>query len=307
MASVQNTAPVKKSGLSRKYKEWIWAYIFIAPTVIGLFMFLIGPIFFSLYISMTRWDNINPPEFIGLANYVRMLTDSMLHLEIRNTLLFALFIVPFTVAVPLFIAVLLSIKAPWIGFFRTLIFLPWITSAIAAAMVWQNMFNDRFGMINGLLRNLGLPVVGWLSSPNTVFGIVVAMSVWTAMGYYAIIYLVGLKNLPASFHEAAAIDGANRFQTFFKITVPLLTPQIFFVLTMTAIASFQMFDAILVFGLHSHIRDGIRTVSFGIFDRGFNFAQMGYASANAIVLLLMILAVTLMNFIFQKYWVHYDN
>ena len=307
ISQTQDATPVKKPILSRKHKEWIWGYVFIAPTVVGLFVFLIGPIFFSFYISMSRWDNLNPPQFIGFDNYIRMFTDSMLHLEIRNTLLFAVFIVPFTVIMPLLVAVMLSVKAKWIGFFRVCLFLPWVTSGIAAAMVWQNMFMDRFGMVNGFLRRLGIPVVGWLSSPHTVFGIVVAMSVWAALGYYAIIYLVGLKNLPASYNEAAAIDGANKMQVFFKITIPLLTPQIFFVLTMTAIGAFQMFDAILVFGANPHIRDGIRTVAFGIFDRGFNFQQMGYASANAIVLLIMIMAVTLLNFVFQKFWVHYDN
>jgi multiple sugar transport system permease protein len=169
------------------------------------------------------------------------------------------------------------------------------------------MFNNRFGMINGWLRSLGLPVQPWLTEPQLVFTIIVMMAVWGGMGYYSIIYLVGLKNLPSSYHEAAEIDGANKLQILFRITIPLLTPQIFFVLTMSCIGTFQMFEAILVFGGAAHIRDGIRTVAFGIFERGFTFHQMGYASSNALVLLVMILMVTFLNFIMQKYWVHYDN
>ena len=293
--------------LSRKHRDWLWAYVFIAPTVIGLLLFLIGPIFFSFYISFTNWDNITTPTFAGLSNYTRMLTDSMVHAEVVNTLLFALLIVPFTVAFSLLVACLLTVKVPGIGFFRVAIFLPYVTLPIASALVWQNMFNNRFGMINGILRMMGIPVVDWLGQPGMVFAIVVAMTTWGAMGYYGIILLVGLKNLPASYHEAALIDGANRFQVFFKVTIPLLTPQLFFVVTIATIGAFQMFDAILVFGHSVFIRDGIRTLAFGIFERGFTFQQMGYASANAILLLVMILIVTILNFIFQKYWVHYDN
>jgi len=292
--------------LTKKHSDYLWAYIFIAPTVIGLLLFLIGPIFYAFYISLTRWDNLNPPVFIGIDNYIRMFSDPQVIGEVWRTLLFAAFIVPLTVAVSLLVAYLLNMKIPAIGFFRINIFLPYITLPVASAMVWQSMFNTRFGMINGFLRMMELPVVDWLGDTSSVFGIIVAMTVWAGMGYYSIILLVGMKNIPKTYYEAALIDGANRLQLFFKVTLPLLTPQIFFVVTICTIAAFQMFDAILVFGQSVIIRDGIRTLSFGIYERGFTFHMMGYASANAMILLVMIMIVTVMNFILQKFWVHYE-
>jgi len=296
-----------KNGFTRKHRDYFWAYSFIAPTVIGLMLFLIGPIIFSFYISLTSWDNLNPPVFIGLANYIRMFSDGQVQAEVINTLAFAAFIVPVTLVFSLMIAVFLNMKIPAVGIFRVAMFLPYVTLPVASAIVWQNMFNTRFGMINGFLRMMELPVVDWLGQPGSVFGIIVAMSVWAGMGYYSIILLVGLKNLPTSYQEAARIDGANRVQAFFRVTLPLLTPQLFFVVTVCSIAAFQMFDAILVFGQAITTRDEIRTMSFGIYERGFTFHQMGYAAANATLLLVMILGVTVLNFVMQKFWVHYDN
>ena len=293
--------------VSRKYKDWMWAYIFIAPTVLGILLFTIGPIFFAFYISLTRWNNITPPEFIGLQNYARMLTDEIFRTEIRNTFLYVLVSVPLTIASSLLVAVMLTQKLPALGFFRTVIFIPYVTLPAAAAMVWENMFNNRFGMINGFLRALGIPVVDWFGTSDRVMGIIIALAVWASIGYFGIILMVGIKNIPASFIEAARIDGATPAQSFFRITIPLLTPQIFFVTTICMIMAFGMFDAIFVFGRGSVIvRDGIRTMAFGIYERGFTLQQMGYAAANAVVLLVIIMSITIIQFISQKYWVHYE-
>jgi len=296
-----------RRGLSRKHRDYIWAYLFIAPTVGGILLFLIGPMIYSFFMSLTAWNVITDPVFIGFDNYIRMFNDNLVRMELVNTLLFALFIVPFNLVFALLIAVLLNRKIRGIGGFRIAMFLPYITLPVASAVVWQHMFNNRFGMINGVLRMLDIPVVDWLGGSGTVFTIIVAMTVWASMGYFSIILLVGLKNMPISYHEAAKIDGASSGQTFFKITLPLLTPQIFFVVIMSAIGAFQMFDAILIFGRSIHIRDGIRTLTYGIYERAFLFHQMGYATANAVVLFTLIMLVTIMNFAFQKFWVHYDN
>ena len=302
-----DTQVVRPKALSRRTKDYLWAYLFIAPTFIGLVLFLIGPIIFSFYISLTRWDNINPPVFIGLGNYIRMMDDAVVLGELWNTLVYTMFIVPITLVVSILIAVLLSMRIPAVGFFRVAIFLPYITLPVASAMVWQNMFNTRFGMINGFLRMMEMPIVDWLGNITLVMGIIVGMTVWAGMGYFSIILVLGIKNIPTSYLEAARIDGASRLQTFLKVTLPLLTPQIFFVVTICTINAFQMFDAIFVFGESVITRDGIRTLSFGIFERGFTFQQMGYATANATVLLAMIMLVTVLNFVAQRFWVHYDN
>lgn len=294
-------------GLSRKHSNYIWAYLFIAPTVLGLLLFTIGPMFFSLYVSLTNWNLLTDPVFVGFANYTRMLTDNLVRTELANTLLFALFIVPITVTVSLLLAVLLNRKIPGIGAFRIAMFLPYITLPVASAVVWQFLFNTRFGLINGVLRMLGIPIVEWLGRGGTTFGIIVAMAVWASMGYFCIILLVGLKNIPTVFSEAAKIDGASPVQAFFKVTLPLLTPQIFFVFTMSTIGAFQMFDAIFIFGTNITVRDTIRTLSYGIYERAFNFQQMGYAASNAMILLVLIMAVTVVNFSLQKYWVHYES
>lgn len=294
--------------ISRKHREWLWAYAFIAPTVLGIFIFTIGPIFYAFYISLTRWNNITPPQFIGFANYTRMMTDSIFHSEIINTFIFVIISVPLTISISILIAVMLTAKIPAVGFFRTVIFIPYVTLPAAAAMVWENIFNNRFGMINGMLRWLGLPLVDWFGSSRSVMGIIIAMTVWASIGYFSVILMVGIKSLPVSFLEAAKIDGATSVQSFFRITVPLLTPQIFFVTTICMIGAFSMFDAIFIFGRGSVIiRDGIRTMAFGIFDRGFTFQEMGYAASNAVVLLVFIMAVTILQFVSQKYWVHYGE
>lgn len=300
-------ASARKQFLSRKHRDWLWAYVFIAPTVLGLYLFFVAPIFFSIYISLTRWNHLTSPVFIGFDNYARMLTDSILHTEIRNTFFYVLLYVPITVALSLLLAVVLTMKLPLLGFFRTTIFIPHVTLPAAAALVWMNMFNARFGFVNGALRHIGIPVVDWFGSANSVMGIIIAMGVWQAVGYFGVILMVGLKNLPLSYFEAARIDGANGIQAFFKITVPLLTPQLFFVSTIATIGAFGMFDGVFVFGrLSVTIRDSIRTMAFGIFDRGFSLQEMGYASANAVLLFALIMIVTVIQFIGQKYWVHYE-
>ena len=296
----------KRKILRRKYKEWMWAMFFIGPTAIGLYLFIIGPIFYAFYISMTQWTGLTPPVFVGLDNYVRMMSDPTIFREIRNTLLFVIIGVPITISASLLVALMLCAKIPARGFFRTAIFIPWVTLPAAAALVFSNLFNIRFGMVNGFLRMLGLPVVDWLGSGSSVMGIIIGMGVWGSIGYYSIILMVGIKNLPGSYFEAAMIDGANRRQTFFGITVPLLTPQLFFVTTMCMIGTFGLFDSIVVFGTSVTIRDGIRTLAFGIYERGFTMMQLGYASANATLLFLLVMFVTILQFLGQKYWVHYE-
>ena len=304
--SEQSIVQKKSKIMTRKRREWIWALFFVGPTVFGIYLFTIGPIFYALYISLTRWTGLTPPVFIGLDNYVRMLSDQFLLSEIRNTFIFVIAGVPLTVSISLLIALMLCVKIPALGFFRTTIFIPWVTLPIAAAMVFQNIFNVRFGMVNGFLRMMGIPVVDWLGNVPTVMGIIVGMGVWGSVGYFSVILMVGIKNLPLSYFEAARIDGATRIQTAFRITIPLLTPQIFFVTTMSMIGSFGIFEPVFVFGGNVMIRDGIRTLAYGIFERGFEMQNLGYAAANATLLFILIMIVTILQFIGQRYWVHYE-
>ena len=309
MTNIQsNTPPQEKRRFSpRRRSELLWAYIFIAPTVLGLSIFLIGPIFYSFYMSLFKWDNINPPVFLGLANFVRLFQDPVVLYELWQTLLFTVTIVPMSLVVSLLVANALSKDLPGTAFFRSAFFTPYVTLAVAVALVWRSMFNGKFGPINGLLGFMGIPGPEWLTSIPWVRVVIILMGVWGGFGYTAILLLAGIKSIPRSYYESAQIDGATERTSFLKITLPLITPQIFFVLCTGIIGGLKMFDAVYIFGKGSAtVKDGIRTMVFGIFDRAFEYKEMGYASAEAVALFAIIMTITIIQFVAQKKWVNYD-
>ena len=292
----------------RRMREILWGYVFIAPTVIGLTVFLIGPIFYSLYMSLFKWDNLTVPIYIGLANFQRLFSDATIARELWQTLLFTFIIIPLSILVALLLANTLSKGLPGTGFFRSAFFTPYITLPVAAAMVWQAMFNSKFGMVNNAIALLGVTGPAWLTDPPWVRVVLILMGVWQRMGYMAIILLAGIKNVPHTYMEAAQLDGARPQQTFFSITLPLITPQIFFVLCTGIIGGFQIFDVVYVFGRgNAVVTDAIRTLVFGIYERGFTYMEMGYASAEALALFLMIMVITVAQFMVQRLWVNYDT
>lgn len=297
-----------RRGLSpRRRKEIFWGYLFIAPTVVGLCLFLIGPIFYSFFMSLFKWDNLNPPVYIGLANFQRLFSDTIVRNELFQTLFFTFTIIPLSIAVSLLLANMLSKSLPGTGFFRSAFFTPYVTLAVAAALVWQSMFNSKFGLVNNILALVGIAGPAWLTNPPWTRVVIILMGIWSRMGYTAILLLAGIKNVPVSYHESAAIDGARPYQSFMRITLPMITPQIFFVLCTGLIDGFKMFDAVYVFGkTNTTVRDAIRTMVYGIFERGFTYMEMGYASAEALVLFAMIMAITVFQFVAQKKWVVYD-
>lgn len=300
---------VPRGALShRRRREIFWGYLFIAPTVLGLTLFLIGPIFYSLFMSFFKWDNLNPPVYLGVQNFVRLWGDQSVRAELLQTLLFTFTIIPLSIVVSLLVANALSRNLPGTGFFRSAFFTPYVTLAVAAALVWQSMFNSRFGPVNSFLGLLGIKGPAWLTDPNWVRVVIILMGVWGRFGYQSILLLAGIKGISRSYYEAAAIDGARPAQAFRSITLPLLTPQIFFLLITGLIDGFKMFDAVYIFGkTDAVVREGIRTLVYGIFEHGFTFMEMGYASAEALFLFLLIMAVTIVQFIGQKRWVVYDS
>lgn len=305
-----NAASVGRSkrGMSpRRRKEIFWAYVFIAPTVIGLGLFLIGPIFYSFFMSMFKWDNLTPPIFIGIDNFVRLFADPVIRYELLNTLLFTVLIVPLSIVVSLLVANALSKDLPGTGFFRSAFFTPYITLAVAAALVWRSMFAGKFGLVNACLEFIGIAGPDWLTDPAWVRVVITLMGIWGRFGYTSILLLAGIKSIPRSYYESAMLDGATHRVSFVKITLPLITPQLFFVLCTGLIDGFKMFDAVYVFGKGSAtVREGIRTMVYGIYERGFTYMEMGYASAEALVLFVLIMALTVIQFGLQKKWVNYD-
>jgi len=292
---------------SKKRKDWLWALLFIGPTVGGLYLFHIFPVFGSVYISLTRWNHLTSPEFIGLANYIRLFSDPAIGRELLNTLFFVVTLVPTVMIFSLLLANFLNKKTALSGFYRTAFFMPYVVLPVVSAIVWYIMFNSRYGFINLVLGAMGLPQPAWLANELLVRMAIIIVTLWAAAGYYAIIILAGLQNIPDQYYEACELDGGSGITKFFHITIPLVTPQLFFVAIISTIGLFQMFDYVFIFGKSNvFVRENIRTMAYGIYERGFTYLEMGYASAGAIIFCVLVLLVTLLQNIGQKKWVHYS-
>ena len=291
--------------------NWFWGYFFISPVFLGVMVFSIGPVLFSFYMAMTEWNGLTNPVFIGLNNFVTIVRDAQIGREFINTLIYMIGTVPIGLSLSVFVAVLLNSKIKGKSFFRVAFFLPVVTMPVAIATVWRYLFNSQFGLVNYLFRPFGLNPQ-WLGDPHYIMPALIVVAIWGGIGYSAIILLAGLQNIPKTYYEAADIDGANPFNQFFHITIPLLSPTIFFLLITSMIGAFKAFDLVYLFAGASADASGaptteaIRTMVFGIYQKGFNLLRMGYAAAEAVVLFIIILIVTLIQFRLQKKFVFYD-
>ena len=295
----------------RKFKqEWFWAYVFIAPMVIGTLIFGIVPILYSAGLSLMKWDGLGEKTFNGLTNFVNLMKDEKFRYEIRNTLVYTIAVVPITLMLSLGVANLLNKGLQATGFFRVIYFLPNIVMPVAVAMVWRFLLNSKVGLVNVFLRVLHLPTPGWISDPKYIMASLVIISVWSGVGYNAIIMLAGLQGISPSLYESARLDGASSIRIFWKITFPLLSPTLFFLTTMSIMNSMRAFDIIYTFigkaDQGGPIVDASRTVVFGIYDKAFKFLNMGGASAEAMILFFMIAVITVVQFKLQDKWVFYE-
>ena len=295
----------------RKFKqEWFWAYVFIAPMVIGTLIFGIVPILYSAGLSLMKWDGLGAKTFNGLSNFADLMKDEKFRYEIRNTLVYTVAVVPITLILSLGVANLLNKGLQATGFFRVIYFLPNIVMPVAVAMVWRFLLNSKVGLVNIFLRALHLPAPGWISDPKYIMASLVMISVWSGVGYNAIIMLAGLQGISPSLYESARLDGASNIRIFWKITFPLLSPTLFFLTTMSIMNSMRAFDIIYTFigkaDQGGPIVDASRTVVFGIYDKAFKFLNMGGASAEAMILFFMIAAITVVQFKLQDKWVFYE-
>ena len=295
----------------RKFKQdWFWAYVFIAPMVIGTLIFGIVPILYSAGLSLMKWDGLGEKTFNGLTNFVNLMKDEKFRYEIRNTLVYTIAVVPITLMLSLGVANLLNKGLQATGFFRVIYFLPNIVMPVAVAMVWRFLLNSKVGLVNVFLRVLHLPTPGWISDPKYIMASLVIISVWSGVGYNAIIMLAGLQGISPSLYESARLDGASSIRIFWKITFPLLSPTLFFLTTMSIMNSMRAFDIIYTFigkaDQGGPIVDASRTVVFGIYDKAFKFLNMGGASAEAMILFFMIAVITVVQFKLQDKWVFYE-
>jgi multiple sugar transport system permease protein len=291
----------------RAVTEAAWAYIFIAPVVIGLALFYSLPAIVSLGFSFTKWDGLSAPEFVGLDNFAGLLADEKFIRAMGNTILYTIGTVPLTIAFATLLAVLLNRPIKGRVIYRTLYFLPVVTMPIAVGMVWKWLYNSEFGLINFVLGALHLPQPNWLFDEKFALMSIVLVSVWSGLGYNAIILLSGLQGISSTYYEAASLDGATGVRQFCHITLPLLTPSLFFVLVISLINSLQVFDLIFIMmGKNDAMLDSTRTVVYSIWENGFKYFNMGYASAQAWLLFIVILIMTILQMYFQKKWVHYQ-
>ena len=282
----------------------LWAAFFLAPSLAGFALFTLFPVGASLALSTTRWDLIGRPSFIALGNYRAVAGDPLFWKVLLNTAYYAGGTVPLVVVLSLALA--LALNGPVRGrvVFRTLYFMPVVSSTVAVAMVWRWIYAP-FGVLNALLTRLGLPPVPWLVSPTWAMPAVIGMSVWQNLGYSMVVFLAGLQGIPRHLYDAAAVDGATGWRRFWHITLPLLSPTTFFVLVMALISSFQVFGQVymLTAGGPAYATS---TIVYYIYEKAFLSLHMGYASALAWVLLAIIFVLTLAQMRLQREWVTYD-
>jgi multiple sugar transport system permease protein len=268
---------------------------FLLPSALHLTVFLFTPILFAFYLSFHRWDIIVPQKpFVGLQNFSEIFLDPLFYNALRNTFLFTLN-VPVTMVLALFVAVLLTGKYRGVNFHRTLYFLPSISSLIAIAIVWTWLYNPQFGLANYLLGFLGLPPQPWLGSTSTALVSVMIMSVWIGLGYQMVIFIAGLQGIPGELYEASLIDGANAWQRFRRVTLPMLKPTTFFILVTSFIGSFQVFSSIYIMTGGGPIRS-TDVLVYHIYQNAWMNLRMGYASAMSLVLFLIIMFATWVQF-----------
>ncbi len=298
---------MRLSGDTRK------AILFILPTYLVLFLFIIIPIFFAFYISFNTWNLLGSMKYVGVANYRKLLQSEEFWTALINTFYYSLITVPVAIFISLILALLLNTRIKGLAVYRAAYFMPVMTSVVASAFIWQWIFQSQNGILNHLFGYLGLEPMSWLNEPRGILTVMLdplgvsvprwlagpsvtlvaisIMSIWKNVGYYMIIFLAGLQNIPRTFYEAAQIDGAGPVKRFFAITIPILSPTSFFVLIMSVIVSFQVFEQVAVTTQGGPLNTSLVLVYF-IYQHAFKFFEVGYASAAAYALFVIVLVLT---------------
>ena len=281
------------------------AWLFLAPSLVLFAIFTAIPVISAFFISFTQWNLFNEVTWVGLGNYLELAKDEIFAKVLGNTAYFVLVSVPVQIVLALLCALVLNRGIKGQTFFRVVYFLPVVTSTIAAALVWAWLFNSNFGLINAGLSLVGVTdLPKWMGSTRWAMPAIIIVSIWQNLGYAMVLFLAGLQNIGKDVHDAAALDGATGWDRFWHITLPLLSPTTFFVLVISIIGSFQVFELVLIM-TKAGPANATNTLVYYIYQNGFQFYQMGYASAAAMVLFLIVLAFTLVQYKLQRRWVHY--
>ncbi|MCY4411929.1 MAG: sugar ABC transporter permease [Caldilineaceae bacterium] len=290
---------------TRRARRALTGYMFISPFILGFLLFFVGPALVAAWLTMFDWNMIRPPYFIGLGNFKKMFADDLFYQSLKVTAYFSLVSVPVGLVLSFFLALLMNFKTRSIAVFRTIYYLPSIVPAVANAVLWSFILNTEFGLLNALLDSIGLPKIAWLQEPEWAMPAIILMSLW-ALGATMVIYLAGLQGIPRSLYEAAEIDGAGRWASLVNVTIPLMSPVIFFNLIIGIIGSFQIFTAgfLITGGGPQHAT--LFYVLY-IYRNGLQYFDMGYASLLAWVLFFLIFALTLLVFKYVGRYVYYED
>jgi multiple sugar transport system permease protein len=289
----------------RTNKDHLWAYLFISTPILGFMLFSFIPISYSVYVSFTKFSGFNPPEFQGADNYMRLLAEDPLFWKTLFNTFYSAIGIPIGMAVSLGIAIALNQKVIGIGFFRTAFFLPTISSVVALTLLWKWIFNSDFGLLNYGLDLIGIQGPAWLSDEHWSMPAMIIQGVWGGLGFNMVLYLAALQGVPASLYEAAEIDGANGWQRFRYVTLPGISPTTLFILITSIIGALQDFPRFQIM-TEGGPNYSTTTIVYYLFLNAFRYVEMGYASAMAWMLGIVIMLITLLNFWLSKRWVHYE-
>lgn len=283
----------------RGWTQHLWLAFFLGPGLIGLLLFTVGPILASLALTLFAWDLLTPPRFVGLANFVRLWGDPDFWTALRHTLAFIAGYLPSVTVTAFAVALALNAKLRGLGTLRTAFFLPVVSSWVAVALLWSWLLNPRYGLVNYLLSLFGIDGPGWLFDRSWAMPAIILTSVWKDLGFVMVLFLAGLQAIPEDYYEAAALDGASRWQQLTAITLPLVAPTTFFVMVISLINAFQVFDQVWV--MTEGGPGGATTVLVEqIVKHAFSYGEMGYAAAISWVLFALVFGVTLVQFLLQR-------
>ncbi|HOO27302.1 MAG TPA: sugar ABC transporter permease [Lachnospiraceae bacterium] len=291
----------------KRWNEMCWAWFMVAPTIIGLLILNIIPIFQTFYLSFFKSGAFGKGNiFVGFDNYKTLIHDVQVWYAVRNTLSYTCAVVPITIILALIAAVLLNGKVKGRNIYRTIYFIPMVAAPAAVTMVWKWLYNYQFGLINHFLEAVGLEKVNWIDDPDVAMISIVIIGVWSAFGYCMVLLLAGLQEIPRDYYEASNIDGASPVKQFFSITLPLVSPTLFFVLVTSIIQAMQVFDVIyMMLDVTSPSYDTTVSLVYLFYNNSFKYSNKGYGSAIVMLLLLIIMIITVIQTKLQKKWVNY--
>jgi multiple sugar transport system permease protein len=290
---------------SRRRSDWPSALFFLSPTLIIFGIFVLFPVFFSFFLSFHKWNMFSSgATFIGLENYRQIIENPEFWSVLKNTAVYTIGTVPLNMILSLIVAFYLNKKLAGKKFLRTMFFAPVIMSSVAAAVIWRWVYEPNFGLLNTILGWFGVPAINWLNEPTAAMFALIVMGVWKTFGVNMVLFSAGLQGIPGHYYEAAEIDGAGRLSKFWYITIPLLSPTTFFVLVMSIIGSFQVFDTVYVLTSGGPLGT-TKVLVFYLYEHAFKFFEMGYASAVAYLMFAIVFTLTMLQTRYLRRSIHY--